>query len=201
MRRFFATLIAAAVLVSAGVFTKPAKAQEPNDRLAPVTQWYQPYGVKKRVKVEQTHQRAIRHVRKGIERMTAVAAQTLQSGRLATVDTAADIKITVSREHAAKFQGFIADLAAQGYKPPRLKCFATGNHVSRSLHYRGEACDFNQRGWGLTDRPMYHVAALARKWGLRDGCSFRDCGHIDTGHGMRAEPHPFLGSKFAAVSR
>jgi hypothetical protein len=26
---------------------------------------------------------------------------------------------------------------------------------------------------------MYHVGALARKWGLRDGCTFSDCGHVD----------------------
>jgi hypothetical protein len=28
---------------------------------------------------------------------------------------------------------------------------------------------------------MYHVAALAKKHGLRDGGSFRDWGHIDDG--------------------
>jgi hypothetical protein len=26
---------------------------------------------------------------------------------------------------------------------------------------------------------MHHITALATQWGLRDGCSFGDCGHVD----------------------
>ncbi|MBI1202523.1 MAG: hypothetical protein GC182_08435 [Rhodopseudomonas sp.] len=85
--------------------------------------------------------------------------------------------------------GFIADVVARGFKG-RVHCFALGGHVRYSLHYRAEACDFAQRGWGKTVRPMYRVADLARKWGLRDGCTFRDCGHIDSGRGIAKIPWP-----------
>lgn len=81
---------------------------------------------------------------------------------------------------APKIQGFISDLVARGYTPSRVTCFSMAkSHVRNSNHFWGGACDFNQRGWGKTDGPMYRVGDLARKWGLRDGCSFRDCGHID----------------------
>lgn len=100
---------------------------------------------------------------------------------LVTVATAAGINITVAPSFAPKIQGFIADLVARGYRPSRIRCHARGGHVRGSFHYSGEACDFNQRGWGKTDGPMYRVADLAAKHGLRDGCTFRDCGHIDAG--------------------
>lgn len=52
----------------------PAFATEPSDRQPYVEQWYNTHPLKgkrsKRVKVEQTHQRAVRYVRKGIERYT-----------------------------------------------------------------------------------------------------------------------------------
>lgn len=41
------------------------------------------------------------------------------------------------------------------------------------------ACDIDQTGWNKTAGPMYRAKALAAKWGLRDGCTFRDCGHVD----------------------
>ena len=98
-----------------------------------------------------------------------------------TVPTAAGIDITVAPSFAPKMQGLIADLVARGYHPRRINCFARGGHVAGSLHYRGEACDFDQHGFGLTPRPMHHAGDLTRKWSLRDGCSFGDCGHIDSG--------------------
>lgn len=99
---------------------------------------------------------------------------------LIRVSTAAGIDITVAPAFAHKIQGFIGDLVARGYSPSRIKCFSLSkSHVKNSNHFWGGACDFNQGGWNKTDRPMYRVADLARKWGLRDGCSFRDCGHID----------------------
>lgn len=100
---------------------------------------------------------------------------------MVTVPTAAGINITVAPSFAPKITGFIADLVARGYQPRRIHCYATGGHVRGSFHYRGEACDFEQRGWGKTAGPMYRVADLAAKHGLRDGCTFRDCGHIDAG--------------------
>lgn len=88
--------------------------------------------------------------------------------------------ITVASSVADRFQAFIADVRARGFKG-RIHCFATRGHVRNSLHYSGRACDFAQRGWGKTVAVMYRVADLAAKHGLRDGCTFRDCGHIDTG--------------------
>ena len=102
---------------------------------------------------------------------------------LVTVSTAAGIPITVASHLAHKFQGFIADLVARGYKPRHIGSYANCCHVRGSRHYSGAAIDVDQYGWGKTAKPMYHVADLAAKWGLRDGCSFRhsDCGHIDDG--------------------
>jgi len=94
-----------------------------------------------------------------------------------TVPSAAG-PITVAAEVAERFTGFIADVVARGFRG-QVHCLAHGGHIRNSNHYWGGACDFAQRGWGLTVRPMYAVRDLAAKWGLRDGCSFRDCGHID----------------------
>jgi hypothetical protein len=100
---------------------------------------------------------------------------------LVTVETAAGIPITVSPRVAPKMQAFIQALVARGYHPRHITCFASHGHVRGSLHYRGEACDFDQGGWGRTASTMYHVASLVAQFGLRDGCTFRDCGHIDSG--------------------
>jgi hypothetical protein len=102
---------------------------------------------------------------------------------LVTVPTAAGIDITVSPSFAPKIRPFIAALVERGYRPRHIGCFATGGHVQNSLHYSGNACDFDQRGWGLTVAAMYHVGDLAAQFGLRNGCSFGDCGHIDSGRG------------------
>ncbi len=95
------------------------------------------------------------------------------------VDTAGG-PIVVSPTFAGKIKGFIADVVARGYKG-YIHCHAKGGHVRGSRHYSGNACDFAQTGWGKTVAVMYKVGDLAKKWGLRDGCSFRDCGHIDDG--------------------
>src|SRR5262245_45466360 len=100
---------------------------------------------------------------------------------LVTVATAAGIDITVSKGMAPKMQAFIADLIEIGYKPKAIHCFARHGHVRGSRHYSGNACDFDQRGWGKTAKMMDHVSVLAKLHGLRDGGSFRDWGHIDDG--------------------
>jgi hypothetical protein len=100
---------------------------------------------------------------------------------LVTVETAAGIQVTVATDFAPKIEGFIGDLVALGYRPRTIHCAASGGHVRGSLHYQGRACDFDQHGWGKTASVMYHVQALVSKWGLRDGCEFRDCGHVDAG--------------------
>lgn len=88
----------------------------------------------------------------------------------------------VNQQHAAQFIGFINDLE-RFYRPIRhLGCFSRWGHVSMSQHHTGNACDIEQFGWSRTTYiPMYRIGWLARKWGLRDGCSFRDCGHVDAG--------------------
>jgi hypothetical protein len=100
-------------------------------------------------------------------------------GGITTVNTAAGIPITVASSAASQFEGFISDLVASGYKPRQIHCLAHGGHVRDSNHYWGGACDIDQSARGRTAGRMYHVAELANKWGLRDGCSFGDCGHVD----------------------
>ena len=128
-----------------------------------------------------------RHHRR--DRSSVLDANGNGSG-LVHVATAAGINITVAASFAPKIEGFIRDVVAQGYHPRQIHCYASGGHVRGSLHYRGEACDFDQRGWGKTARAMYHVAALAQQHGLRDGCTFRDCGHIDSGQALARYPWP-----------
>ena len=102
---------------------------------------------------------------------------------LITVHTAAG-PVTVHPAFAPKISGFIGDVVARGFAG-RVKCFSLSkSHVPGSLHFSGNACDFAQRGWNRTVAVMYRVRDLAAKWGLRDGCSFRDCGHIDSGQAL-----------------
>jgi hypothetical protein len=108
------------------------------------------------------------------------------AGGVVTVNTAAGLPITVASAAAPKFEGFIADLVASGYQPRQIHCLAHGGHVRDSNHYWGGACDIDQSGRGRTAGRMYHVADLARKWGLRDGCTFGDCGHVDVPRGNRS---------------
>ena len=101
---------------------------------------------------------------------------------LITMSTAAG-PIRVNAAHASQFIGAIGDLVAAGFRG-HVNCFARGGHVRHSLHYTGEACDFAQLGRNVVApgaRIMYHAHAILARWGLRDGCSFHDCGHADTG--------------------
>jgi hypothetical protein len=95
--------------------------------------------------------------------------------------------ITVASSLAGRFQALISDFVAHGYKPREIGCFATGGHVSHSRHYVGAACDFDQTGWGKTAHFMYtrEAALLIEQHGFRNGCSFRDCGHVDDGGRLR----------------
>ena len=89
-------------------------------------------------------------------------------------------EITVAADAAGKFKELIAALVAKGFKGD-VHCYASGGHVAHSLHYSGRACDFAQSGRNKTVSIMYHAGGLIRSAGLRDGCSFHDCGHVDTG--------------------
>ena len=89
--------------------------------------------------------------------------------------------IVVAYSLCDKFQSLIAAFEAAGYHPSHVGCFARGGHVRNSRHYAGAACDFDQSGWGRTARFMYHAHEIIVAHGLRDGCEFRDCGHVDDG--------------------
>jgi len=119
----------------------------------------------------------------------AIAAFLLASpadaAELVTVDSAAG-PITVSARFAPKIVPFIADVVARGFKG-RVHCYSWAkSHRPNSLHHSGDACDFAQH-WAkgarhITTHPvMYRVGDLTREYGLRNGCSFNDCGHIDLG--------------------
>lgn len=109
--------------------------------------------------------------------------------RLVTVSTAAGIDITVSETFAPHIVAFIADLVATGYRPRQIRCYARYGHVHGSRHYSGNACDIDQRAYGKTAARMYHVTALAKQHGLRDGGAFRDWGHIDDGRQLTRVAH------------
>lgn len=123
------------------------------------------------------------------------------NGNLVTLQTAAGIPITASASFAPKAAAFIADLVASGYTPKHIKCFARGGHVHGSRHYSGNACDIDQTGWGRTARAMHNVAALAKVHGVRDGCSFRDCGHIDDGKPLMRQHYDAPGTVMVASAR
>ena len=91
---------------------------------------------------------------------------------LVTVPTASGIEITVSSSFSAPIVAFIAENEASGRHFTRIKCWAPGGHVYRSLHLTGDACDF---------RP-FPLQKLARGHGLRPGTSFTINGHPDYEH-------------------
>src|SRR5262249_7357485 len=106
-------------------------------------------------------------------------AATPASGGLVTVPTAAGVRITVARSLAERFVGFVGDLVAAGHNPRAIGCYASGGHIRGSNHYVGAACDIDQLARNQTARYMYDVRALTARWGLRDGCVFGDCGHVE----------------------
>jgi len=89
-------------------------------------------------------------------------------------------EITVAADVAGKFKDLIAALVAKGFHGS-VGCYSATGHMPNSLHHSGRACDFAQEGRNRTVSIMYHSGDLIRKFGLRDGCSFGDCGHVDTG--------------------
>jgi hypothetical protein len=102
-------------------------------------------------------------------------------GGVVTIETAAN-PITVASGIAGAMRDLIGDLVAHGFRG-HVTCLASG-HMPHSLHHSGEACDFAQLrrnvvapGAGV----MYHASDIIAAHGLRDGCSFRDCGHVDNG--------------------
>lgn len=123
--------------------------------------------------------------------------------------------ITVDVDIADRMVGFTNDAYARGFRGP-VHCWSAKydrrgrrTHVEHSRHYTGDACDFAQhrvkgRRHIATHAVMYRVADLAKKWGFRDGCTFRDCGHIDerrnSGIRLAAHKRPEVGSKLNSAS-
>jgi hypothetical protein len=76
-------------------------------------------------------------------------------------------------------------LKERGYKVPAniTKCWAPhGTHVPGSNHYIGAACDI-QTGWNRGPEFVYHINDIVTQAGLFNGCSFRDCGHVEAVRG------------------
>lgn len=121
------------------------------------------------------------HVARGHGRRARYAARDEHRhvGGLVHEDTAAG-NITVAAGAAAKFKDLIAALVAKGFRGD-VGCYAASGHIAHSLHHTGNACDFAQTEKNRTVAIMCHSGALIRSFGLRDGCSFGDCGHVDTG--------------------
>ena len=101
------------------------------------------------------------------------------------IQTASGQKTKVSAQHAEKFQGFISDLEATGYKINSLGGYADRNVAGtnkKSYHAQGMAIDINPRqnphtfpgdsNYGQTNMPA-NVGALARKHGLGWGGNWR----------------------------
>lgn len=129
--------------------------------------------------------RAGRQVRQAARQHYAPATGGTPGG-LVRVATAAG-PIEVNSGIADRMVGFIAEVWARGFRGA-VHCYAPVGHVYMSTHHSGGGCDFAQRARGRTHSVMYRVADVAARWGLRDGCSFRDCGHVDGGSAYNAPP-------------
>lgn len=100
------------------------------------------------------------------------------------VSTAYNIDICVDPRFASNFQTFFASLKDRGCKVTEIVCQAYG-HVRGSNHIGGGACDVDQKRKNVTTAAcMYHAGDLIRAAGLYDGCSFRDCGHVEAMRGL-----------------
>lgn len=114
--------------------------------------------------------------------MMAIATVTVSAFTLVVAHTQRGLVYKVNQQHAHQLIGFVTELERTYGPIKHLGCYARWGHVPMSLHHTGNACDIEQTGWGRTSyRAMYGVSGLAHRWGLRDGCSFGDCGHIDVG--------------------
>lgn len=111
---------------------------------------------------------------------------------------------TVAAKFQEQFQAFIDEVesppdlgvgmfvdAQQGNRIGEIGCLSRG-HMRHSKHHWGGACDFSQlRRSVTTDKFMYHVANIAHRHGLTDGCEWsnKDCGHIEVPTGNYSGRH------------
>ena len=119
------------------------------------------------------------------ERKPRHAVDANGNSLMVTVQTAYGFNITVHPAYASKFQKFFALLKEHGYKVPAniTKCWAPhGTHVAGSNHYIGAACDI-QTGWNRGPEFVYHMNDIVKQAGLYNGCTFRDCGHVEAVRG------------------
>ena len=115
------------------------------------------------------------------------------------VQTAYGFNITVHPAYASKFLRLFVLLKDRGYKVPAsiTKCWTPrGTRVAGSNHYIGAACDI-QTGWNRGPAFVYHMSDIIKKAGLYDGCSFRDCGHIEAVRGV----HNRAPNLYAAIEK
>jgi hypothetical protein len=116
------------------------------------------------------------------------------NGMMVSVETAYGFKITVHPAYASKFLKLFVLLKGRGYKVPGniTKCW------TRWLQplYWGAACDI-QTGWNRGPAFVYHMSDIIKQAGLYDGCSFRDCGHIEAVRGT----HNRAPNLYAAIEK
>ena len=125
-----------------------------------------------------------RHIRTS-EPKSHHAVDANGNSMMVKVQTAYGFNITVHPAYASKFQKFFALLKERGYKVPAniTKCWAPhGTHVAGSNHYIGAACDI-QTGWNRGPEFVYHMNDIVKQAGLYNGCTFRDCGHVEAVRG------------------
>lgn len=179
--------IAAAAILLAFSFTAHATEPEMADRHGPGTQWYQPYGSKKRVKVEQTHQRAVRHVRKGVQRVTEVVT----GGSMTTIRAQSGATAVVAKASAPKFQALVDKLEESGTKIKFMgglrKTKIAGTRIW-SKHASGNAIDVCQVARNrVTCSLPSNATQIAASVGLLHGAVWRhpDAGHFEVTGGSR----------------
>jgi hypothetical protein len=108
-------------------------------------------------------------------RIQATDANGNRASGLVTVPTAAGINITCSTAFAGEAASLIADAVAHGIKFTRITCHSTAH----SHKYRHGACVSNHCTGDAMDTHPSIPAHLVREAGLRSGCDFRDCPHVD----------------------
>lgn len=121
------------------------------------------------------------------------------NGMMVSVETAYGFKITVHPAYASKFLKLFVLLKGRGYKVPGniTKCWTPrGTRIAGSNHYIGAACDI-QTGWNRGPAFVYHMSDIIKQAGLYDGCSFRDCGHIEAVRGT----HNRAPNLYAAIEK
>ncbi len=109
-------------------------------------------------------------------------AMTCRNGTVQR-STAFGIDVCVDPHFADKFVAFFSSLKASGCHVREIVCQAYG-HRPGSNHVGGGACDVDQRAKNRTSSCMYHAGDMIKEAGLFDGCSFRDCGHVEAMRGL-----------------